>query len=117
MTMPPWLFALAVIYAVSISWWCGYLLLGDIQRRRRLKQQPDTIMAVADAALAEQPHLADDAEAVAQTVLALEEVAELRRLARADGEAAAFVTPGTPRADAFLAVMFPRTKGAPKERP
>lgn len=114
--LAPWVLGVIVVYAVSLTWIFGYLLLGDIQRRR-LKRRPDTIMAVADAALAEQPHLADDGEAVARTVLALEEVAELRRLARADGEAAAFVTPGCPNADAFLAVLFPRSKDAPKERP
>ena len=115
--LPVLLFAVIVIYTVSISWVFGVLLLGDLQRRRRLKQQPDTIMAVADAALAERPELADDPEATARTVLALEEVAELRRQARADGAEAAFVSPGCPNADAFLAELFPRSKDAPKERP
>lgn len=89
----------------------GMLAVSDWRARRR----PDSIASVAGAGLAERPELADDGEAVARTLLALEEVAELRRLARADGELAAFVTPGTPHVDAFLAVMFPR--GAPKERP
>src|SRR5690348_3508587 len=89
----------------------GMLAVSDWRARRR----PGSIASVAEAGLAERPELADDGEAVARTLLALEEVAELRRLARADGGEAAFVTPGTPRADAFLAVMFPR--GAPKERP
>jgi uncharacterized protein YpmB len=57
------------------------------------------------------------ARARAEAVAVCADIARLRALAAADGAEAAFVTPGTPRADAFLAVMFPRTKGAPKERP
>jgi hypothetical protein len=121
--MPSWLFAVAVIYAVSISWWCGYLLLGDIQRRRRARvRRPGplvvdlhsssdaAILAVAQEGLDAAPELADDAEAVARTVLALEKVAELRRLARADGEAAAFVSPGHRRLDAFLDEVLDRRR-------
>ncbi len=102
--------ALAVCAVVFI----GMLAVSDWRAKR---YWPDTIADVAEAGLAQRPELAEDGEAVARTVLALEEVAELRRLARADGEEAAFVTPGTPRADAFLAQLFPRSSRAPKEGP
>lgn len=88
----------------------GMLAVSDWRARRRPADPLAEVVAIG------QEHAPpDDTAAVARTVLALEEVAELRRLARADGELAAFVTPGTPHVDAFLAVMFPR--GAPKERP
>lgn len=45
------------------------------------------------------------------------EAARLRALAAADGAEAAFMTPGCPVADLFLAELFPRTKNAPKEGP
>ncbi len=105
MTLPPWAVGLAIVYAVSMTWWAGYLLLHWLRTRTA---RPDTVEDVGVAALAERPELADDAEAVARTVLALEEVAELRRLARADGEAAAFVSPGHRRLDTFLDEVLDR---------
>lgn len=45
------------------------------------------------------------------------EAARLRALAAADGAEAAFMTPGCPVADLFLAELFPRPKNAPKEGP
>ncbi len=108
--------------------WCGYrknplcsACRPDARRPRTkvvdLHSSDAEILAVAAEGLDAAPELADDAEAVARTVLALEEVAALRQLARADGEEAAFVTPGCPNADAVLAVHFPRAKTAPKEKP
>lgn len=108
--MRPWLFALAFIYGVSISWWCGYLLLGDIQRRRAKRGLPvdhdAEILAVAQEGLDAAPELADDGEAVARTVLALEDVAELRALARADAAEASFRTLDRTEADIFLMRLF-----------
>lgn len=125
MNFQPWLIGIFAMYAIAITTIATYLLVaGDPARKPKppIGQAPEfdhdgDILAVAEQGLAEAPELTDDAEAVARTILALDEVAELRRLARADGAEAAFVTPGTPRADALLAALFPRTKNAPKERP
>lgn len=91
------------------------------------------ILAVAQAGLDERPELADDSEATARTLDVIEyertgclfgpnyfteeEIEALGALAEADGAEAAFVTPGQRDVDAFLAELFPRTKGAPKETP
>lgn len=75
--LPVLLFAVIVIYTVSISWVFGYLLLGDIQRRRRKAKRgrpadhDAAILAVAQECLATAPELADDGEVVAWTVDAL----------------------------------------------
>jgi hypothetical protein len=102
--------------------WCGYRKNPLCSACRPAVRRPRTkvvdlhsssdaaIRAVAQEGLDAAPELADDGEAVARTVLALEKVAELRRLARADGEAAAFVSPGHRRLDAFLDELLDRRR-------
>jgi hypothetical protein len=131
--LPPWLFALAVIYAVSLTWIFGVLLLGDIQRRRRARvRRPGplvvdlhsssdaAIRAVAEEGLDAAPELADDAEATARTVLALEDVARLRALAARDAGQVAkhdVLLVEIYKAQAYSRFGDDITKDAPKERP
>ena len=113
MSFPVWQVALVAVYAVALTTIACYLLIAGDPARRPKPDAADhdaEILAVAAEGLEAAPELADDGEAVARTVLALEEVAELRRLARQDGAEAAFVSPGHRRLDAFLDEVLDRRR-------
>lgn len=120
-TLPPWLVGLTVVYVIALTFFFGYIFVEQAGQKRRTARQKAAadhdaeIIAVAEQGLEERPELADDAEAVARTVLALNEA--IRAEAARDAAGAAFVTPGHARLDGFLAELFPRTKDAPKEKP
>lgn len=110
---------LAVVEVIALGVIVALVVVLVVQGyARRPKARPGDhdaeILAVAQEGLEAAPELADDAEAVARTVLALNEA--IRAEAARDAAGAAFVTPGHARLDGFLAELFPRTKDAPKEK-
>lgn len=109
----PWVIGLSCAIAVMAA---SLLVLAwdSVVRRRERMRRGRSIVAKAMADPVEAAY--SDAVGIALAPDALE-VARLRVLAAADGAEAAFMTPGCPVADLFLAELFPRSKNAPKEGP
>lgn len=123
----PWQVGLFAVYAIAITTIACYLLIaGDPARQPKATgRAPEfdhdgDIIAVAELGLAERPELADDAEATARTILALEDVARLRALAARDARQVAkhdVLLVEIYKAQAYSRFGDDITKDAPKERP
>ena len=129
LSFAPWQVGLFAVYAIAITTIACYLLIaGDPARQPKAPptgQAPEfdhdgDIIAVAEQGLAERPELVDDTEAVARTILALEDVARLRALAARDARQVAkhdVLLVEIYKAQAYSRFGDDITKDAPKERP